>query len=331
MQKFSLQSLNPLQAGGQMSFGDDVSTDLNEEIHNGSNQSNGIHQRNGVNQSNVMHPGNLVESNLGPNPNIMDSKNGISLNALPPDSLDGSKKSPKLNDCLRLPSAKKVDSALEINNSFGGQSFGHHLPNQAHFVIDAGNPSVANFFKIDRNLLQHSPSVGLLIVNQVDSKLVQQTHSLSLTNKSTDLALSSHCPNNSNGSAFLNGLDRFVSYPGLSSLGLPGHIDNRILSSINGASHPTQLFIAKSQFHLTDIESPTNGSNGNPAASNHPNCEQYSQMSINQNAAQSANETNQSVSQVSSVQLNSENDSQSMNFSEHGLSGPFSIHPVKCY
>ena len=319
MQKFSLQSLSPQQAGGQMSFENGVSIDSNGENRKGMNQTN------------------LVESNLDPNQNLMDSSNlnRISLNALPADSLN---KSLKLDDCLRLPSANKVGSALAINSSLSDQPFGH-LANQQHFFIGACNSSTANFLKIDRHLLQHSPSVGLLIVNQADAnKLMQQTHSLSLTDKPAN-ALSSHsCPNSSNGSPFLN--DRSVSYTSLDngSTGqrLSGHIDSRTTGPIDGSSQPTQLFVANPQFHLTGTVSPANDHTRNaPASSSYPDCEQYSQMSVNQNANQLLNETSirvgQSVSQVSSIQLN-ETDGQSMSFLEPCLSGgPFSIHPVKCY
>ena len=265
----------------------------------------------------------LVESN----PSIVKS-NGLNCadqTALNPDkNPDSSDKSIELNNCPRLPPASKLD--LGTANPLTGQPFGlAHLPN---FYINASNPSAGPFLKIDRSLIQSTPSVGLLIMNRADAnKLVQQTHSLSLASKPNPTKAPSQPsdlfsrPNGSNGSSFPNDLNASLSYTGNNSVcqRLSGFSPIRTHSTINRLppasaflSTSNQLLIASHQFHLagSSVNHTENGTN-------YLHCNPNNQMSVNQNANQ---------------QLNVQNDGQSMSFLEHCPSGgPFSIQPVRCY
>lgn len=317
--KISLLSLTPHQAGGSMLFEDDGVLGDGVSIN-----SNAEESRNGLDQV------GSVESK--PDQSFRNS-NSLTCAGQNLDSPDKSN-SIKLDNCL--PPENKIGSTLGITNSLNSQPISLTHLTSSHFCLNpTSNPPAPTFLKIDRNLIQSSSSVGLLIVSRVDAnKLVQQTHSLSLSNKSNLANVSPQsCPNGSNGSPFLNDLDRFsLSHFGLSNnlVGqhLPGCTSNRTNSTIDGRPTNNQLFIGN-PFHLASL-SANHAENG----ANYPNCNQNSQMSVNRN--QISNESNRSVCQafnpVNSNQLNAENDGQPMSFLEHCPNGgPFSIQPVKCY
>ena len=297
MQKISLQSLGP-HAGCPVSFEND-----------GANINQSQECREALGQPRP------IESNLS----VVYSKSPNCSSRSPPEDSDRS----ELDNSPGLLPTNKVGSVLGMASSFDDRSLGLAQLLSPNFCINASNPSAATFLKIDRNLIQSSPSVGLLIVNQADAnKLVQQTHSLSLTSKLTPANATSYsCPNGSNG---------FHSSLSCGGQRLSGcSISSRANSAIDGPSLGNQLFAVSHHFRLA-----TAGSLAEQAGGGHPNCPPNSQT--NQNASQLSNENNravcQSVSQVNSIQLNAENDGKSMNFLEHCPSGgPFSIQPVKCY